>query len=239
MNRKVYKLLRVDALLMTLVLASKFKGGIAFAYDRLVYQGIDGIPARLEDKVYILGSLAVGISGNIFNPDGCASGIARRYSALLGDLDPGMLMKSLIQARTGERLRCMSLDLRNTFVEMYLFGFMDNGEPRLFLYDDTKTGIPVEREWEGIGFGMYPEVGFYMGSNFDPNRPLDEAVDVLNEGMQIAFRINSSNGDQYALSGLGFTVVTDEGIRRHQMQISDIELAFIVSRYGSQVPEGC
>jgi len=223
---------------MTLVLASKFKNGVAFANDRLVYGGTQGIPKGLEDKVYILGNLAVGMSGNIVDSDECASGIAREYGMLLENAEPKALMHSLTSTRTGKRLQQMSWDLMKAFRESYLFGFMDNGEPKLFLYDDTETGRPVEREWEGIGFGMYPEVREYMGANFDPNKNLDEAVNFLNNGMQIAFRINRTNGDQYALSGLGFTVVTDEGIRRHQRQISDVELRFLLNQYGSQIGYG-
>lgn len=223
---------------MTLVLASKFKKGVAFANDRLVYSGTQGIPKGLEDKVYVLGNLAVGMSGNIVDSDECASGIARKYGMLLENTDPKALMHSLTLARTGKRLQQMSCDLRKAFRESYLFGFMDNGEAKLFLYDDTETGRPLERDWEGIGFGMYPEVRSYMEANFNPDRTLDEAVNFLNDGMQMAFRINRTNGDQYALSGLGFTVVTDEGVRRHQRQISDIELRFLLSQYGSQTGYG-
>lgn len=223
---------------MTLVLASKFKKGIAFANDRLVYGGTQGIPKGLEDKVYILGNLAVGMSGNIVNPDECASGIAREYGMLIKNADPKALMHSLTHARIGKRLQQMSWDLRKAFREIYLFGFMDGGEANLFLYDDTETGRPVERDWEGIGFGMYPEVRSYMEANFDPNKTLDEAVNFLNGGMQMAFKINRTNGDQYALSGLGFTVVTDEGVRRHQRKISDVELQFLLNHYGSQIGYG-
>lgn len=222
---------------MTLVLASKFRDGVAFAYDKLVYGG-QGIPKGLEDKVSLLGNLAVGMSGNIVDGDECASGIAKQFGMLLGNSDPQLLMYSLSHSRTSRRLQRLDLDLIKAFRESYLFGFMDGQKPRLFFYDDTQTGRPIEKDCEGIGFGMYPEVRSHMERYFDRNRPLDDVVNVLNDGMQIAFEVNRTSDDEYRLSGLGFTVVTNEGVRRHQRKISEVELRFIMGKYGSLIQKG-
>jgi 20S proteasome alpha/beta subunit len=217
---------------MTLVLASKFKEGVAFAYDKLVYDG-NGTPKHLEDKVYVLNNLAVGMSGNIIDQDECASGLAEKYGHLLSDTNSRLMMHSMTDARSRSRLQKLGFNGVGIFRESYLFGFMEKGNPHLFFYDDTLTGRPAERDWEGVGFGMYPEVRSHMERNYDSNRALDDAVKVLNDGMQIAFEVNRTNGDEMRLSGLGFTVVTNEGVRRHQRQITEAELQIIFAKHGS------
>ena len=201
---------------MTLILASKFKNGVAFAYDRLVYEGKRRIPSRLEDKVFIIGNLAVGISGSFIEQGNSVICVAKNNSVLLNNINPKKLMYDLAKTRTIYRLRKGGFNWIENYKESYIFGFMDNGKPKLFFYDDTRIIYPREREFVGTGFGMYPDVVSHMEKNFNPNRTLTEAIDFLNDGMQIAFRINRTNGDKYLLSGLGFTIVTNKEIKRYQ-----------------------
>ena len=187
---------------MTLVLATVCRDGIAFAYDKLSING-GGLSTSLVDKVLIVDNLAVGVAGSFCDGfDGVISDFNQAYGAV-----PEIKILDALERRKSKYGFLGNIEEN---IEDYLVGV---SEKRTRLYSGSIGANDLtEILCGGIGSGFYPEIERYLKRHFKYERTLEDAVEFLNEGMQMAFELNES--DSCKLLGLGFTIVTEEGIRR-------------------------
>jgi len=192
-----------------IVLATRFRDGVAFAYDRLITNANNG-PESLTDKVLIANDLAVGIAGSFLGFNDIIDDFSQSSSkeAVKKGLERRM------QRNLGLSWLSFSSFNSRPFLfptQSYLIGYMDSG-PKL--YNADNVALLMEIPFGGIGSGYYPEVRSHLEKHLDTDRTLEDTVEVLNDGMQIAFEINEK--DDKKLQGLGFTTITKRGVYTHK-----------------------
>ncbi len=196
---------------MTLVLAAKFDEGVLFSYDKLLYDTDSFEQIGMRKKVSIIGRLAVGTAGIIdFENIKLEFIHANNFLKKLSDEKEDNEIKTMFLALGAKTLRRKNNP--NKCPETYLIGFINKNQPRLFSFDDSIATFPIEKDYGGIGSGMYSEVKKNMKEKYRKNESLDYIAKMLYDEMQIAFEINRVTNDEYKLGGLGFTIVTKKKI---------------------------
>ncbi len=201
---------------MTIVLASKFNWGVAFAYD-LLFVDQNNKFLCLEDKVYSLGGLAVGVSGTFTaNEKDRIQVLSKTISDSLQGISPRVLMEKLTMARSSRRIE-LGIKHQRQYPEQYLFAFMEWDKPWLYQQCDLE-GLVQPQEIErcaAIGAGAYPEVKLHLQLQYRAGMAVEESIDFLGQGLQLAFEKNTASKDNFELAGQGFTTVTVNGIERY------------------------
>jgi len=188
---------------MTIVLAAKGKGGIAFAYDTLSVSKLG------ENQVHKVSPLfdntAIGLSYNAHIREEITGFIEKSYESC-----------SQFGFDREHNLRYIVNELNQNGGKsiMFLLGFVCEGYRILYspIYQDPQLD---EGEFAGIGSGYNWTVEEFLQKNHNPESNLENQVKMLMKAIVLAKDNNPK------LVGFGFSTLSESGYKVHCSSISE------------------